>query len=592
MIYLCFHHSPLIIAMKYSLISDSLDIPMDNSQLVISLIQQMSLFLVIAYLLSRIHIFIPIVQLSKRKTHRLWMYLLFSTFCILGTYFGQSVEGVIANTRAIGAVLGGLFGGPVIGFLVGLTGGLHRYSLGGFTSLACAIATTLEGVFAGIMHIYFRRTHLTQEGIYSPIAVFIITLMAEMLQMLTLILIAKPQDQAIALVQTIAIPMMIANPIGAALCMMMINDRQSLHHQFGRNYSAKALRLAQRIVGVLTDLNPQSAQQVATIVHEETGVSAVAITNREHVLAFTGLGADHHQPLTPIASDLTYQSIEHNQVVFADGVITPYHCQTDSHCPLGSVLVIPLRCANHVIGTVKLYESKRKFFLTINRTLGEGIARIIEEQLMRERLSKQEYLLTQAELKLVRAQIHPHFLFNALNTIAAIMRHDASQARRLICDLATFLRNSLKQAQEIVTIEDELHIVKAYLNIEQARYGDRLTIQWDIPENILHWKLPSFTIQPLVENALKHGISQQLKPGLLHLYFDQDQLVVEDNSGAYAKETSHCVGLNIVTTRLKDFLGENAQLTIRCVANEYTRVYIPLRKEKNKEIHDQCHSSG
>lgn len=115
-------------------------------ELVISLLQQMCVYLVLAYMLSKTPIILPLLSISSRLSHRLICYVLFSGFCILGTYFGLHINDAIANTRAIGAVMGGLFGGPVVGFAVGFTGGIHRYSLGGFTDLACAISTTAEGV--------------------------------------------------------------------------------------------------------------------------------------------------------------------------------------------------------------------------------------------------------------------------------------------------------------------------------------------------------------------------------------------------------------------------------------------------------------
>lgn len=99
--------------------------------LVLLLLQQMCVFLVIAWLMSKTRLFIPLMQVTVRLPHKLLCYVTFSIFCIMGTYFGLHIEDSIANTRAIGAVMGGLLGGPVVGGLVGLTGGLHRYSLGG-----------------------------------------------------------------------------------------------------------------------------------------------------------------------------------------------------------------------------------------------------------------------------------------------------------------------------------------------------------------------------------------------------------------------------------------------------------------------------
>ncbi|MFM2486516.1 LytS/YhcK type 5TM receptor domain-containing protein [Celerinatantimonas yamalensis] len=553
-----------------------------HGMLIVSLAQQMSLFLVLAYLLSKTPLFTPVVLLSQRFSHRVFIYLLFSGFCILGTYFGQPIQDAIANTRAIGAVLGGLFGGPIVGFLVGLTGGLHRYQFGGFTNVACAISTTCEGLFAGCVYSFFRRNRRFSDVLYSPKQVFMVTLVAESLQMLILLLVAKPFVQSFALVRVIALPMLLANSMGAALFMAMINDRKSLYDKFSRTYSEKALQLAQRIVGVLPDLTTQSANQMAMILQQETGVSAVAITNRTQVLAFIGVGADHHLPGTDITSDLTRQAIDEDKVVFADGVQWVYQCSCSAHCPLTSALIIPLRCAGEVIGTVKLYESKRRLFLTINRTLGEGIARIIEEQMLSSHYQQQQILLAQSELKLVRAQIHPHFLFNALNTIAAVMRKDTHQARTLITDLALFLRTSLKQRQELVSLSEELRYTRAYLNIEQSRFGQRLQVEIDIPESWMTLQLPSFTLQPLVENAIKHGLSQKIGQGILRIYARhlprQEYLIVEDNAGLYQNPSKdkQGLGLHIVDTRLRSHLGHQQGLSVECLPGLFTQVQIPM----------------
>ncbi len=133
--------------------------------LIISLLQQMCVYLMLAYMLSKTPLFIPLFSVSNRLSHKLSIYVLFSSFCILGTYFGLQINDAIANTRAIGAVMGGLFGGPIVGFAVGLTGGLHRYTLGGFTDLACAISTTAEGVIGGLMHLYFLRKDKKRRAI-------------------------------------------------------------------------------------------------------------------------------------------------------------------------------------------------------------------------------------------------------------------------------------------------------------------------------------------------------------------------------------------------------------------------------------------
>ncbi len=131
---------------------------MYDFNLVLLLLQQMCVFLVIAWLMSKTPLFIPLMQVTVRLPHKFLCYIVFSIFCIMGTWFGLHIDDSIANTRAIGAVMGGLLGGPVVGGLVGLTGGLHRYSMGGMTALSCMISTIVEGLLGGLVHsILIRR---------------------------------------------------------------------------------------------------------------------------------------------------------------------------------------------------------------------------------------------------------------------------------------------------------------------------------------------------------------------------------------------------------------------------------------------------
>ncbi|PVZ66422.1 sensor histidine kinase [Pelagibaculum spongiae] len=552
-------------------------------QLVLELLQQLSVYLVIAWLLSKTPLFRPLVSVNVQLPRKLVVYLVFSGFCIMGTYFGLQIEDAIANTRAIGAVLGGLLGGPVVGFAVGLTGGLHRMSLGGFTAEACAISTTLEGLIGGWLHWQLVRKGRT-DLLFRPEVTFGVVLYAELVQMAVILIFAKPFDEAWRLVQLIALPMIIANSIGAAMFTAMIRDRQTLYEQFTRTFSSSALRIAERTVGILaSSFDEQSTRKVAEIVREETGVAAVAITDREKLLAFIGKGDDHHQPGTLIASEQTREAIDKNQVVFADGIEKQYRCSLSDQCPLGSALIIPL-CASEdeVIGTIKLYETKNQLFSRLNKTLGEGVARLLSNQILYGRVHQQQDLLMQAELKLIQAQINPHFLFNALNTISAITRKSPGQARTLLQHLSTFFRKNLKRRSDESNLLEELDHIQAYLEIEKARFGDRLQVEFDIDHQLDQLKLPTFTLQPLVENAIKHGVSTLLETGKVIIRARRCEnkicLEVEDNAGTYItpKEEGSGLGMNIVDKRLKARFGEQFGVKILVESDVFTRVTIMI----------------
>ncbi|GAB1060783.1 sensor histidine kinase [Shewanella algae] len=549
--------------------------------LILLLTQQMSLYLVIVYLVSKTPLFKLFTEASTRLPHKIFLYLVFSGFCIMATYFGEQTHGAIANTRAMGAVLGGLLGGPTTGLLVGLTGGLHRYSLGGFTDLACAVSTTLEGLSAGMISYYLRRQGKA-ELVFNPILVCLITFYAEMMQMSIILLLAEPFDEAWDLVRQIAPPMLLVNSIGAALFMSMVRDQKTMFDKLSSSFSTKALKIAERSVGLLSSgFNEETSTQVAKIVIEETSVGAVAITDREKLLAFIGIGADHHLPGTLISSQITLDAIQQNKVMFADGVEVPYACSISPGCKLGSSLVIPLRSDNEVIGTIKLYEPKNKLFLNINRTLGEGIARLLSNQILYGRFEQQQNLLTQAELKLLQAQVNPHFLFNALNTIGAIIRRDPPMARTLLQQLSQFLRINLKRTAGLVTLGDELEHIEAYLTIEKARFIDKLEVDIAIPESLLAIRVPAFTLQPIIENAVKHGTSHLIDTGRIQVEGRRtdDRLILEvtDNAGLYQPaEESDGLGMNLVHKRIQNLFGTDYGVSVECRCDSYTRVSIHL----------------
>jgi len=553
-------------------------------ELILALLQQMSVYLVIAYLFSKTPLFKPLVGVSVRFPHKLVIYLVFSGFCIMGTYFGLQLQDAIANTRAIGAVLGGLLGGPVVGFLVGLTGGLHRYSLGGFTDLACAISTTAEGLLAGLVHFHMVRKGQV-ERLLSPSVAFVTAFVAELMQMAIILLVAKPVGQAWALVQVIAPPMLLANAGGAALFMNMVRDQKAMYEKYSSAFSTKALQIAERITSILAQgFNERTTARIARIVYEATEVGAVAITDREKLLAFIGIGEDHHLPGTRIASAQTLRAIDSNEVIFLDGIEEPYQCSLSQDCKLGSTLVIPLQGDNEVIGTIKLYEPKKKLFRNINRTLGNGIASLLSSQILSSRYEQQKNLLVQAELKLIQAQINPHFLFNALNTISAITRYRPDQARDLLLHLSHFFRKNLKRTGDVSTLAEELDHVRSYLKIEMARFEDRLAVDVDIDENLYNLRLPTFTLQPIIENAIKHGISTLLENGRVRVSARTTdagvELCVEDNAGTYRPDAhGDGLGVGIVDKRIKNLYGERYGIRIECHPETWTRVKVSLPKQ-------------
>ncbi len=559
---------------------------------IIPLMQHVLVFLGLAYLFTKTAVFTDLVNNTLSLPDKIVIYLVFAGFCILGTFLSeQSFESdsAIANTRAIGAVLGGLLGGPVVGFFVGLTGGIHRVWFMSsaadpihYIDIACAVATTFEGLLAGLVH-YYLLCRGRMERLFSPRVVFLVTLTGVLGHMLIILLFGLFFGEisvAWILTKEIAPPMLIANSAGAALIMYMIKEQKRACDTL--RSSDMAWQIAEKTASIIfTRFNPETSKKITEIVQQETQVGAVAITDTKRLLAFTGLGDDHHIPGSLIASEDTLEAINENKVLFK----RDYQCRRKALCGLGSVLIIPLRddVYNQVIGTIRLYEPKNRLFRNINRELGENIAELLSSRILAGRYERQQELRLEDQYKLLTAQVNPHFLYNALTTISHITKKQPERARDLLHHLSDFFRKSLERSADTTTLRSELGHIKSYLEIEKARFEERLQVHIDIPESLFEQVIPVFTLQPIVENAIKHGISEQLGIGIIRVSCTVDGsdmlFTVEDNAGLYVKNHQDGIGLKI-DERIKIRYGQAYGVTISCEPAQWTRVNIRLPHNK------------
>lgn len=188
----------------------------------------------------------------------------------------------------------------------------------------------------------------------------------------------------------------------------------------------------------------------------------------------------------------------------------------------------------------------------------------------RERLAAQlETRLAQAQLHALKMQLHPHFLFNTLNAISTVvLQGEADKATRMLARLSTFLRATLDASDDHFTsLKAELAFIKEYLALEQIRFQDRLSIDWAIAPQTEIAQVPTLVLQPLVENALQHGIAQRESDGLLtirsRLRAGHVVLEVEDNGpGLLGGAPEDGVGLGNTRTRLTQHYGENFTLKL------------------------------
>src|SRR5262249_21335844 len=154
---------------------------------------------------------------------------------------------------------------------------------------------------------------------------------------------------------------------------------------------------------------------------------------------------------------------------------------------------------------------------------------IVEVQVERKRHLEMQALASKAELRALQAQINPHFLFNSFNTLYGTIARDNSEARRLVLNLADIFRYFLRSDRAFITLEEELKIVKAYLEIESLRLGPKLTTAIQVADDLLKAEIPVLSIQPLVENAVKHGVAPRSAKGFvgLNIWFEDNRLKVQ-----------------------------------------------------------------
>lgn len=196
---------------------------------------------------------------------------------------------------------------------------------------------------------------------------------------------------------------------------------------------------------------------------------------------------------------------------------------------------------------------------------------------------KLEALVKELELKTIKAHINPHFIFNALNSIRALVDENPVRARTAITELSNILRSSMQAEKlETVTFEKELNIVKDYLALEHIRFEDRLQIEYDIDEDTLDQPIPPMMLQTLVENAIKHGVSKQVNGGIVKIVsdFKEDyhELVIQNTGYLNGGLNGDGFGLASTKNRLQILFGQKATFDIKEVNGDTVeaRVLIPI----------------
>ena len=336
--------------------------------------------------------------------------------------------------------------------------------------------------------------------------------------------------------------------------------------------SHKILNVANEALSYMRQgLSEESAQAVCRIILQSTEAAAVAITDTELVLGFAGVGEDHHEVGGPIITRATHEEIG---------------CPRKD-CLLKAAIVVPLEMRGRAAGTLKFYYTTPRQLNETQQAMVEGLARVLSTQLELAELERQTELATRMELKALQAQINPHFLFNTINTIASLIRTDPARARELLREFAAFYRRTLEAGEELIPLDRELAQTRRYLHFEIARFGDRVVVEEDIDPDVRELPVPAFIVQPLVENAIAHGMrentpltirlaSEHCADGTVCLTVSDDGVGIPAEKLPHVLEAGFGRGLGIalknVDDRLKGHFGPGSGVRVASVEGQGTAV--------------------
>ena len=449
----------------------------------------------------------------------------FSILAIIGTYTGVDYRGAIVNIRNIGVVVGGILAGPEVGILSGFIAGIHRLFIDAdpITTIPCATATMIGGFITAYL---YKRCNEKNFYLYGFLGGFLV----ENLSMLLILIMGKDFELAKDIVSNIYFPMILANAVGVSIVLLIIQDIIEEKDIIAGKQAKLSLEIANKTLPYFR--NGESLNEICKIISDSLGAKAVVITNEKYITASYSTSEDFKIAHTDIKSEATKRVLKTGKICIIGQCddVKYFQCVTGK---IKSCIISPLFQGEKVSGTLKIYFDTKENVTASNQYLVEGLSLLISTQLELSSVENLKTMAKEAELKALQTQINPHFLFNALHTTSFFVRKDPNKAREIIIDLSTYLRYNLENACKLVPLEMELEQAKAYFNIEKARFGDKISLNIDVDENVKDINIPSLIIQPLVENSIKHGLLKKREGGFVNIIAKKENkgclITIEDN---------------------------------------------------------------
>jgi two-component system LytT family sensor kinase len=329
-------------------------------------------------------------------------------------------------------------------------------------------------------------------------------------------------------------------------------------------------------------LDADSAARASAHLRALLGTTGIVVADTDGILAADNVDALHVGLLGPGLA----RAVESGRPAMVPR--RELACGTTGPCALQEGVVVPLVVDGKVVGALAGLDLTASAGLL--RRAGE-VAQFVSTQLELAELDRSKARATRAELKFLRAQISPHFVYNALTAIESFIRSDPERARELLIGFAEFTRYTFRGHGQFSTMAEELGLLETYLDLEQARFGNRFNVTLRVAPEVLSVRVPSLILQPIVENAVRHGLEPN-QTGRLEIRIadaGSEAVVTVDDDGVGADPSrmrrilsgtsdDDAVGLRNVDERLRAVYGEDHGLLVETAVGAGTRVSLRIPK--------------
>ncbi|MGH8862953.1 MAG: sensor histidine kinase [Jatrophihabitantaceae bacterium] len=363
--------------------------------------------------------------------------------------------------------------------------------------------------------------------------------------------------------------------------MSVLRHRRDLGTSAGRRTFTALHTASLAAPGLREGLTEAGAQRAVRHLRALLGASVVALIDRSHTLAVDGSSHHHGQ-----------HAFEHAAAVLDSGrtaILGPREVGCGApDCPARNAVAAAVVDGDAVVGALVAY-SRDSTAMLVRAT--EAVADWVSGQLELGSAEAQRRMLVEAELRALRAQISPHFIYNSLTAIASFTRTDPDRARDLLLEFADFTRYRLRRGGAYATLADELRNTERYLVLEQARFGERLRVSLVVAPEVLPIAVPFLVVQPLVENAVRHGLdagAAVLSVSITATDLGTDAAIVIEDDGAgadpdviraaLASADADSVGLGNVDARLRQVFGDSYGLVVETAPRAGTKVSVRIPK--------------